>query len=135
VALAGYLADMCTAAKPAKSCRGIHFWPALAILGVLAALVIWDAQAPPARQWLNRAGLAAIAGYQHWARPAVRRVCVCRYHPSCSEYTRQALVERGFWPGAWAGARRILSCRPGRREYQPQATSLVANREQEGVMP
>lgn len=36
----------------------------------------------------------------------------CRFTPSCAEYTQIALRERGFWPGLYFGARRILRCQP-----------------------
>lgn len=37
----------------------------------------------------------------------------CRYTPSCSTYTIQALKEWGLFKGLYLSAKRILSCRPG----------------------
>lgn len=37
----------------------------------------------------------------------------CRHAPSCSEFTRDAILRHGFWPGGWMGAARIWRCRPG----------------------
>jgi putative membrane protein insertion efficiency factor len=37
---------------------------------------------------------------------------VCRFTPSCSEYTRQALVKYGAIRGSAMGVRRILRCHP-----------------------
>ena len=37
----------------------------------------------------------------------------CRFMPSCSEYTDQALVKHGAWVGGWMGFARICRCRPG----------------------
>lgn len=37
----------------------------------------------------------------------------CRHAPSCSEFTRDAILKHGFWPGGWMGAARIWRCRPG----------------------
>jgi len=35
----------------------------------------------------------------------------CRFEPSCSQYTREALVKHGA-RGGYLGLRRILRCRP-----------------------
>ena len=36
----------------------------------------------------------------------------CRYKPSCSEYTRQAILKHGFIKGTILGTARILRCQP-----------------------
>ena len=37
---------------------------------------------------------------------------VCRYTPSCSEYTRQAIVKYGAFRGSYMGFKRIMRCHP-----------------------
>jgi putative membrane protein insertion efficiency factor len=36
----------------------------------------------------------------------------CRFHPTCSEYFRQAVETHGLIRGSYAGIRRILRCHP-----------------------
>jgi hypothetical protein len=36
----------------------------------------------------------------------------CRFEPSCSHYTYEAINKYGLFKGAWMGFRRILRCNP-----------------------
>jgi len=36
----------------------------------------------------------------------------CRFYPSCSEYTYQAIEKYGVFKGAWLGIKRIKKCNP-----------------------
>ena len=36
----------------------------------------------------------------------------CRFYPSCSEYTRQAIERYGVAQGVWLGAKRLARCHP-----------------------
>jgi len=36
----------------------------------------------------------------------------CRHYPSCSEYSRQAIIKFGLIKGALLGSKRILRCNP-----------------------
>ena len=56
-----------------------------------------------------RFSLMCIRAYQSTApyRPAM-----CRFSPSCSEYTRQAIEKYGLIKGGWLGTKRIFRCHP-----------------------
>lgn len=36
----------------------------------------------------------------------------CRFHPTCSEYTYQAIDRFGIIKGGWIGLKRIIHCHP-----------------------
>ena len=54
-------------------------------------------------------GLGLITAYQRlsaWMPPS------CRYSPTCSVYTYQAIEQYGLLRGSWMGAKRIGRCNP-----------------------
>jgi hypothetical protein len=36
----------------------------------------------------------------------------CRFHPTCSEYMREAIIRHGAARGVWMGLRRLTRCHP-----------------------
>jgi len=44
----------------------------------------------------------------------------CRYSPTCSHYTLEALQKHGLFSGGWMAIKRISSCHPwGGKGYDP----------------
>ncbi|MCW5520979.1 membrane protein insertion efficiency factor YidD [Aureitalea sp. L0-47] len=59
-----------------------------------------------------------IRGYQRYISPLFPSTC--RYTPTCSHYTIEALQLHGLFKGGWLATKRILSCNPwGGSGYDP----------------
>ncbi len=54
--------------------------------------------------------LGLIRGYQYILSPLFPRAC--RFYPSCSSYTLDAIKLHGAAKGSYLGLRRILRCHP-----------------------
>jgi uncharacterized protein len=55
--------------------------------------------------------IAPIRVYQIFLSPLLG-ANKCRYTPSCSQYTIEAIMEWGIFKGSWLGLKRIVSCHP-----------------------
>lgn len=57
-----------------------------------------------------RVAIVFVKGYQQivspWLGPR------CRFHPSCSNYCIEALIQHGMVRGLWLGIKRIGKCHP-----------------------
>lgn len=51
-----------------------------------------------------------IKKYQKYISPLLGKNC--KYYPTCSEYTRQAIEKYGVVKGLFFGIKRILRCNP-----------------------
>lgn len=62
------------------------------------------------RGWLKRLLIIPIRGYQYLISPLLGSNC--RFYPSCSHYTIEAIEVHGALKGSYLGVRRILRCHP-----------------------
>ncbi|MGA3075527.1 MAG: membrane protein insertion efficiency factor YidD [Bryobacteraceae bacterium] len=82
----------------------------LAPVVLLYALAAIDSFREPSKQITARAYLAAVHGYQHYGRPLVQPYIRCRYRPTCSEYSIEAVRKWGIRHGLVLTGKRLLSC-------------------------
>ena len=62
------------------------------------------------RRWPNSILIALVRGYQLFISPVIGNRC--RFHPSCSQYSIEALRTHGALMGSWLTLRRLLRCQP-----------------------
>src|ERR1017187_2612463 len=88
-----------------------------AVVILLCAAAAADSSRPPATQITGQIYVSAVRLYQRYGRPLTSRLIHCRYRPTCSEYSLQAVGRLGIRRGLWLTVRRLSSCttavRPG----------------------
>ena len=67
----------------------------------------------------RRAAVVVVRGYQYVISPMLGHHC--RFYPTCSEYTCQAIERYGITKGSWLGIKRISRCHP----WQPGGVDPV----------
>ena len=99
-------------AEPARPARRLKRRAVVVALLVSAALIA-DVNRTPDRQWTARGLLLAIDAYQATLSKAMPSLGVqCRFRPTCSRYTEEAIRRHGTWHGTRLGIRRLLRCGP-----------------------
>jgi len=51
-----------------------------------------------------------LGAYKRWISPVLPSAC--RFHPTCSEYMREAVRVHGAARGVWLGLKRLAKCHP-----------------------
>jgi putative membrane protein insertion efficiency factor len=92
-----------------KALRSPATW--LGILLLFVALAVADSFRPPSRQASVRLFTAAVACYHHYLHPVTGRWIHCRFEPTCSRYSVEAVQKYGIAKGLALSFRRIRSCR------------------------
>jgi hypothetical protein len=72
-----------------------------------------DSVRSPDRQVSSRAYIAFVHAYQRKASPRISRFVSCRFHPTCSEYSIEAVQKFGILKGLELSTRRLWRCRSG----------------------
>jgi uncharacterized protein len=76
---------------------------------------------------MKRSVLILIRAYQLVVSPLLP--AACRFYPTCSQYTMEAVEKWGIWRGLAMGAKRVARCHPfGGHGFDP-----VPERQELGV--
>tara|TARA_B100001778_G_scaffold53144_1_gene40244 strand:- start:895 stop:1107 length:213 start_codon:yes stop_codon:yes gene_type:complete len=59
---------------------------------------------------IKRFFIGLVKGYQYLISPLLGQNC--RYTPTCSEYSIQAIEKYGIFKGFWLSIKRISKCHP-----------------------
>jgi len=83
----------------------------LAVLVLLLVAGLVDSFRPPQSQVTARFYIASVLGYQVAIRPLLSPYIRCRYQPTCSVYSLEAVRRWGIRHGLLLTWRRVASCR------------------------
>lgn len=92
-----------------KLIKSINAW--LIVLFLLVIFILLDSYRSPAVQITANAYSMGIRLYQKVSPPILSKYLHCRYLPSCSDYSLEAVKKYGIRKGIVLTVRRIFSCR------------------------
>lgn len=75
-------------------------------------MLLVDALRPPGEQLTGRVYVSAVHQYQRFCSPVISRISVCRFKPSCSEYSAAAVDKYGIGRGLMITVWRLVRCNP-----------------------
>ncbi len=63
---------------------------------------------------MRKLGIKMIEIYKKYISPYLSQMLGihCKFEPTCSEYTKQAIEKYGLIRGTWKGFKRIIKCHP-----------------------
>lgn len=75
------------------------------------------------KKWLSYPLIWLVKFYQQFISPFTP--AACRYTPTCSQYSLEAIQKHGAFKGSWLGLKRIARCQPwGGSGYDPVPEKL-----------
>src|SRR5204863_5555520 len=93
--------------------RKRRVWAIWIVAVVFAAAAIWDWTRPP-RQQVSVVVYerTVMGGYRVLLKPLSDRFVHCRFQPTCSHYSEEAMLAHGFPTGLWLTTSRLFRCMP-----------------------
>lgn len=90
----------------------MSIWKKRILAGVFFAglLIFADTLRSPEDQLTAKAYIGFVHGYQSYGRPLLEGVVACRYRPTCSDYSIQAVERFGIWRGLYLTFKRLFAC-------------------------
>jgi len=82
----------------------------LAVFALFVVAAAGDTLRPADRQVSARVYVGLVEFYQADISPRLRPYITCRYEPTCSEYSKQAVTRFGILDGLALSWRRLNSC-------------------------
>jgi len=85
-----------------------HFWLAV-VFGLFVGAGL-DSFRQPSDQITARLYVRLVRGYQYASRPHLEKYVRCRFRPTCSEYSIEAVRRHGIRKGLSSTIRRVCRC-------------------------
>jgi uncharacterized protein len=82
----------------------------LLLLGMIVLLMVLDSFRAPANQVTARTYIGAVHLYQNLGRPVLKGHVVCRFSPSCSDYSIEVVRRHGIRQGLLLTFDRLSRC-------------------------
>ena len=82
---------------------------------------------------MRRLVILSLGGYKRFISPLLPSAC--RFHPTCSEYMREAVEIHGVARGVWLGLKRLVRCQPFCKGGYDPVPGASTNKQTEGKPP
>jgi putative membrane protein insertion efficiency factor len=80
--------------------------------GLVVVLIVADTFRSPSHQATGQCYLCAVRAYQVMGRPLLKGRIQCRYSPTCSVYSAEAVKVHGIRTGLVLTWKRLAACQP-----------------------